>query len=179
MRFCVHTIFFRLILRRVVARDACVSIHHRRRFPFVLLGPTERQVLHHSRLSQRGESIESLDENLALLLGFVWFPGGVTERKIKKRGAGRMHGHENINRAAHAQGGNSSSFNLAGDQSHGLMTDWSYRHQQSEVSLLRQESLDELRSQLLGDTPVRIDSAHEGKCIGSERTENAFLHQTP
>src|SRR5262245_52459899 len=94
-------VFFGLILRSVMTRRASVPIHHRRRLPFVLVGPAEGQRFKRTANRHRGKAFESLHKNLVLQLGLMRFAGGVSEWIIEKRRPRWVPRFENVQRAPH------------------------------------------------------------------------------
>ena len=106
------------------------------------------------------------------------FTGRVSQRIIEKRRPWWVHGPGDIQGAAHTQGRNASRFDVPGDQSDGLMADGSDRDEQHGIDVFSQEALEELRRQLLLDTPGRVDAAHEGIGVGCQSADDALTHQT-
>ena len=106
------------------------------------------------------------------------FPCRMSERIIEERRAWWLHGSGNVQGTAHAQGGNTSRFDVPGKQSDGLMADGSYRDEQHSIDVLSQEPLQELRCQFFLDPPCRVDATHKGISVGCQGTDHAFMHQT-
>lgn len=107
------------------------------------------------------KSIKRFQQNCSLQLGLMRLAGRVSKRKIKECRAWRVRSLENIKRTAHAQGGNTRSLNVTSDQSDGLMTDWSHRHEQRDISLLGEQTLVQLRRQFISHLARGINAAHE------------------
>src|SRR5258708_17708824 len=63
------------------------------------------------------------------------------------------------------------------DQSNGLMTHGSSRHQQRKVGALGHQAFGNRGSDFLADAPRRIDSAHEGKSVFGQSTDESFPDQ--
>ena len=101
----------------------------------------------------------------------------VPQRIIEKRRPWWVHGPGDIQGAAHAQGRNTSRFDVPGKQSNGLMADGSHRDEQHSINVFSQEAFEELRRQFFLDTPGRVDAAHKGIGIGCQSADHAFTQQ--
>src|SRR5262245_40707232 len=102
----------------------------------------------------------------------------MTEWVIEECRSWRVPGFENVERTAHTEGRDASRFNLAGDQSNGLMTHWSYRDQQRNINFLCEQTPGDLWGKFLCHPPRGINTTHKREEIFSQRSNNPFFYQS-
>ena len=97
----------------------------------------------------------------------------MTEGVVKKYGAWWVDCLSNRQSAGHTDCWYASGFDFSGDQSDGLMTHGSGRHQQCEVYFVGNQSVGECGGQDFCNFPGRVYSAHKSVSAGAHLTDNA------
>ena len=85
------------------------------------------------------------------------------ERIIGEYGSRRISSFHNIEGGTHAKGRDTGSFEMASDQTHGLMAHRSQWYEKCEVDVLRLKPFDNTRCQLLAGPALGINSSHAGE----------------
>lgn len=80
--------------------------------------------------------------DFVLILRVIRHATGVTQWVVSEDRAGRICSFHDIERGTHAEGWDTNGFEVACDQTHGLMADGSQRYQKRQIDTLSFEALD-------------------------------------
>lgn len=104
-----------------------------------------------SRPGDGFKCLHCLAHNPALQFGLMRFAGLMSERKIEKHRARRINRLRNIEGGGHAKRRDSGGFDNSRNQSNGLMTHRSGRHQVECIDMSAFEFAGDFRGQLIAD----------------------------
>ena len=131
-----------------------------------------RQVDDDARLGQR-QGVERSGDDLPVQRWFTDPTRGVAEWIVEEHRPRRVRRGGDVSGAREAHGGDPCGFELACDQTHGLMTDRSNRDQQHGLDLVADAAFDQRRRQLLTNATLGVDAAHAGEQVGGQLADLA------
>ena len=171
----MNAVGFVLISRRQIARLAHVALRWVNRLgsPSMIRAPHQRKRINLSRCRNRDECIKRGSNNLLLIVWIGWSTCCVAERVIDKHCPRCLPCLHDIESTSEAYGWDACVFQVSGNQTHGLMANWSHRDQKNSINILRLEALFDGRNEFFADAPLRIDTAHAGIDVMGEFTNMA------
>lgn len=128
-------------------------VHTHEGVPPCIVGPPVRRLHRRARHPGAFQKIQRCSQNGALHIGVSRFPAWVPQRKISKHKARDTALFHNVSGAAHHNGGNAVIFQIAGNQTHGLVADRSECHQDRRINTVFAAPFQNLRA-VSFDRPV-------------------------
>ena len=167
-------ILFGLVSRRCIPRLPAVTTGWVQRLvlPARVRRPNVVEVKHRSWTVHAFELGQRTLYYLVLVVNVKWSARGMSQGVIKEYRARRVPGLDNIESARHREGRDANRFQVACDQTHGLMAHRSHRHQIGDVNLLLAKTLLDFGNELFAHPALRIDSSHTRVELGREFPDN-------
>jgi len=151
---------------------------HSFRLPSIVVGPAAAEVDDDAWFLDRLQCAEAGSNDFVLIFGIEGEAGRMAEGIVDEHRARWIAGGCNVIGAGEGDRRCTGGFEMAGDQTHGLMAYRSHGYEQDRVDRLCFELCCQVRDQFLTHPALGIDATHAGQGFVCHRADKSFIFET-